>query len=225
MTSASKSPMNKICKFILCTCLAVVYHAQAQDDGTVGYFRLANATGLDGALHFYMDGEDLNPKGYVSGETTGSLGVGVPTVKLRATHPLCEDTEYELKLQPGLQTAVIVYVEPQVDQKTGEVKKRELKFSTLERKSGGSRKKSATLLFLSVSQSIDLDMNGKPITLKALKQLDVGFGDSSSTAVNIAVGKTSIGNLDIEEAGDYAVIVFDKADGTHGCITFYNTRH
>lgn len=215
--------MNKICKLLLLTCLALCHPLRAQE-GAVGYFRLANATGLDGMLHFYMEGEDLNRKGYKSGETTGSLGVAVPTVKLKASHPLCDDIEYELKLQPSEQTAVIVYVEPQVDPKTGEVKKRTLKFSTLQRKSGRG-KRTATLLFLSVSQSIDLDMNGKPVTLKPLKQVDVGFGDSRSTGVEIAVGSQKIGNLDIEEAGDYAVIVFDKADGTHGCITFYNTRH
>lgn len=216
--------MNKTCKLLLFLSLLTGHCLHAQNDGTVGFFRLANATGLDGQLHFYLEGEDLNPRGYKSGETTGSLGVAVPTVKLKASHPLCDDTEYELKLEPGEQTAVIAYIEPQMDQRTGEVRKRTLKFNTLERKSG-SKKRTATLLFLSVSQSIDLDMNGKPVTLTALKQQDIGFGDSRSTGVSLSVGKQSIGNLDIEEAGDYAVIVFDKADGTHGCITFYNTRH
>lgn len=216
--------MNKICKLLCLFTWLLAGGAQAQEDGTVGYFRLANATGLDGMLHFYLEGEDLNPKGYKSGATTGSLGVSVPTAKLKASHPLCEDTEYVLKLQPGEQTAVIVYVEPQMDQKTGEVKKRTLKFATLERKDG-SKKRTATLLFLSVSQPINLDMNGKPVTLAPMKQQDIGFGDSRSTGVALEVGGQKIGNLDIEEAGDYAVIVFDKSDGTHGCITFYNTRH
>lgn len=209
---------------MLFSCSLFISHLYAQSDEAVGYFRLANATGLDGNLHFYLDGEDLNPIGYTSGETTGSLGVATANVKLKATHPLCDDTEFELKLQPGEQTAVIAYVEPQVDAKTGKVKKRVLKFSTLQRKSGSS-KKTATLLFLSVSQSIDLEMNGRPVTLKTLQQMDVGFSESASTGVNIGVGSQKIGGFDIEDPGDYAVIIFDKADGTHGCITFYNTRH
>jgi len=217
--------MNKTCKLLLFLAFtALCGQLHAQGDGAVGYFRLANATGLDGELHFFMDGEDLNPKGYKSGETTGSLGVAVPTVKLTAKHPLCDDTEYQIKLQPGEQTAVIAYVEPQVDPTTGEVKKRTLKFSTLQRKNGKG-KRTATLLFLSVSQPIELDMNGQPVTLTPMKQLDIGFGDARSTGVSLSVDKKTIGSLDIEDAGDYAVIVFDKADGTHGCITFYNTRH
>lgn len=215
--------MNKIYKLILFTFAALSQPLFAQESA-VGYFRLANATGLHGKLNFLMDGADINAKGYDSGETTGSLGVAVPTVLLKAVHPLCESAEFQINLTPGEQVAVIAYVEPQKDQKTGEVKKRILKFSKLERKPK-SRKKSATLLFLSVSQSIQIKMNDAPVELQTLKQTDIGFGDSRDNGVSIKVGQQEIGSLDIEESGDYAVIIFDKADGTQGCITFYNSRH
>lgn len=218
--------MNKICNLASIIALAGFLggmNLQAQDEA-VGYFRLANATGLDGKLHFFLNGEDLNADGYPSGETTGSLGVAPAPVKITAKHPLCEDADYTFEVKPGEQTAIIAYVEPQKDQKTGEVKKREIKFGTLERK-GGSKKRSATLLFLSVSQQIELRMNNAPVVLTPHKQVNVNFSESRGTGVNIAVGDSKIGGLDIEDPGDYAVIVFDKADGSHGCITFYNSRH
>lgn len=218
--------MNKICNLACAIALIGLsggVRLKAQDEA-VGYFRLANATGLDGKLHFLLNGEDLNPEGYPSGETTGSLGVTPAPVKITATHPLCEDADYSFEIKPGDQTAIIAYVEPQKDQKTGEVKKREIKFGTLERK-GDTKKRSATLLFLSVSQQIELRMNNSPVILTPHKQVNVNFSESRGTGVNIAVGESRIGGLDIENPGDYAVIVFDKADGSHGCITFYNSRH
>lgn len=224
MTNALTSPMNKICRATLFLIAVIALDSARAQDDTNSYFRLANATGLDGKVHFHLDGEDLNPDGYISGETTGSLGVAATSVRIKASHLQCEDAEQTFQLTPGQQTAIIVYIEPEKDSKTGEIKKRLIKFSTLDRKAD-SKKRTATLLFLSVSQSIEVKMNNSPINLTALKQSDIAFGDSRLTGVNITVAEKKIGDFDIEDPGDYAVIVFDKADGTHGCISFYNSRH
>lgn len=213
--------MNKIFNFSVSLVLLLSTSIFAQEGA--GAFRLANATGLDGRLHFYLNGFVVSPEGYESGQTTGKLNIGSGELKITVKHPLCELGEMQINITPGQQIAIIAYVEPIKDTKTGEVKKRIIKFGTLESKTR-TKDRSAALLFLSVSEKVQVTMNGNPVLLTPNKQVDVKFGESRGTGVNIEVGKTMVGGLDLEDPGDYAVIIFDKADGTQGCITFYNSK-
>lgn len=214
--------MNKIFNLVLLLTISLTLSAFAQEGE--GAFRLANATGLDGRLKFFINGYEISSEGYESGQTTGNLDIPSGMLDIKVQHPLCEDSQMQLNLVGGQQIAIIAYVEPLKDKQTGEVKKRVIKFGKLESKPR-SDKRSAALLFLSVSNQVEVMMNGSAVVLTPHKQVDVAFGDSRSTGVSIEVGKRLIGGLDLENPGDYAVIVFDKADGTQGCITFYNTKH
>lgn len=215
--------MNRIFSFLI---ILVFFHAglfgQEPANASLCFIRLANATGLDGKLHFLINGEDMNVKGFGSGVATGSFGVEPGTYEVSTTHPLVEDNKYSVKLNAGDSFSIIAYTEPVIDD-DGIVKKRVVKFSTLQSKAGKD-KKTATLLFLSVTKEVNLEVNDASVSLVAHKQLDIAFKDAVNKQVNLKALGASLGHFDIEDPGDYAVIVFDKPDGTKGCITFYNLR-
>jgi hypothetical protein len=52
----------------------------------------------------------------------------------------------------------------------------------------------------------------------------MAFEDSRGSQVALTVKDKALKNFDIDEPGDYAVIVYDKPDGGQGCITFNNTK-
>lgn len=198
-------------------------HAQQPpaDDG-FARLRLANATGLDGRLQIFIKGENINPEGYESGAVTGSFGMYPGPLEIEVKHPLIDDTKHTVQLNPTDRMAIVIYTEPKKDE-SGVVTKRVVKFTTLQRKPGG-KKRTATLLFLSVSQGIELGMNESKVDLKPHKQVDIGFGDARNSQINLTVQAKPLKTFDIDEPGDYAVIVYDRPDGTQGCITFNNTK-
>ncbi len=195
--------------------------AQQPDDG-FARLRLANATGLDGRLEIFLKGENINPEGFESGAVTGSFGMHPGPLEIMVKHPQIDDTKYTVQLNPTDRMAIIAYTEPKKDDK-GVVTKRIVKFTTLQRKPGG-KKRTATLLFLSVSQGLELGMNKSTVNLVPHKQVDIGFGDARNSQVNLTVKSKMLKTFDIDEPGDYAVVVYDRPDGTQGCITFNNTK-
>lgn len=67
-------------------------------------------------------------------------------------------------------------------------------------------------------------MNDTALSLTANQVKDIQFGKSRGSSVQLTVKGRPLKNFDIDEPGDYAIIVFDKPDGTQGCITFNNTK-
>ncbi len=214
--------MNKIYSLFLSLLFVTIGHAQKVDPEDFPWIRIANATGLDGPIQIFIKGRNINPEGYESGVVTGAFSLYPGQLEVVVKHPLIEDSTFNLELHPSDRMALIVYTEP-VEKKDDIVKKRVIKFSTLKRKSKSERK-SATLLFLSVTKGIDLSMNDTLVSLTPHQQKDLSFGQSRGSQVNLMVKGRPLKTFDIDEVGDYAIIVFDKPDGTQGCITFNNTR-
>lgn len=217
--------MNKTSSFhsaitALLVWTALIVTADAQ---TAGAFRVVNATGLPGRVHFYLNGEIINSEGYESGQTTGNMGIPAKLWELKVKHTQCEEAIHAFEVTPGQQMAIIAYTEPVIDPKTGDIIKRVIKFGKIEGKPRGA-KRSAALLFLSVSKQMEITMNNNPVVLEQNKQLDVSFAEARGTGVDIKAKGKDIGGINIEEMGDYAVVVYDNPDGTQGCVTFYNSK-
>lgn len=216
--------MNRIFKlaFLLFIALSTGKLHAEPDDG-FPRVRLVNATGLSGKIQIFIKGENVNPDGYESGMATAAFSLYPEEVEIKIQHPLIDDTVHQMKLLPSDRIAIIVYSEPKKGKELGVSTKRAVKFTTLQGKERGS-KKTATLLFLSVSEGLELSMNQKMVNLTPHKQLDMVFGDARSSQVNLAVKDKTLRTFDIDEPGDYAVIVYDKPDGTQGCVTFNNSK-
>lgn len=217
--------MNKTYKLLGLFCflaLASAVQAQEVDPEAFPWVRLANATGLDGRIEVFIKGRNVNPEGYASGAVTGAFSLYTGETEFTIKHPQIDDTKFTLNLSENDRMAVIIYTE--AAQNEGDVlKKRKVKHTVLKRKTKGE-KKSATLLFISPNKGIDIGMNDAPVTLTANKQKDIQFAQSRGSQVVLTVNGKPLKTLDIDEPGDYAIIVFDKPDGTQGCITFNNTR-
>ncbi|MES2596274.1 MAG: hypothetical protein V4662_13100 [Verrucomicrobiota bacterium] len=219
--------MNKTFEMLRILLLGVFAFAgtvrgQEPDPEAYPWVRLANATGLDGRIQVLIKGRNVNPEGYESGAVTGAFSLYTGETEFTIKHPQIDDTKFMINLNPNDRMAVVIYTEP--DKKQGDVlKKRQVKFTTLKRKAKGD-KKSATLLFISPNKGIDIGMNDAPVSLVANQQKDIHFAQSRGSQVVLTVRGKPLRTLDIDEPGDYAIIVFDNPDGTQGCITFNNTR-
>lgn len=197
--------------------------AQEPVDDGFPRIRIANATGLDGQVQVFIQGESINPDGFKSGEVTGVFALQPGTIKIDIKHPQIEDTTQSFTLNTTDRLAIIAYTEPKKEEEAAINTKRVLKFTTLQRKQRGL-KKSATLLFLSVSEGLDLGMNKTLLSLTPHKQVDMTFEDSRGSQVALTVKDKSLKIFDIDEPGDYAVIIYDMPNDGLGCITFNNTK-
>lgn len=207
---------------VLLLALSSTMHAQEVNPEAFPFVRLANATGLDGRIEVFIKGRNVNPEGYASGAVTGAFSLYTGDTEFTVKHPQIDDTKFTLNLTENDRLAIVIYTE--AAKNDGDVvQKRKVKFTTLKRKTKGG-KKSATLLFISPNKGIDIAMNNSPVALTANQQKDIQFSQSGGSQVVLTANGKPLKSFDIDEPGDYAIIVFDKPDGTQGCITFNNTR-
>jgi len=216
--------MNKTFELLTLFLLAFtsMTHAQEVNPEAYPWVRLANATGLDGRIEVFIKGRNVNPEGYASGAVTGAFSLYTGDTEFTIKHPQIDDTKFTINLTENDRLAIVLFTESAQDG-SDVVQKRKVKFTTLKRKTKGG-KKSATLLFISPNKGIDIAMNNSPVTLTANQQKDIQFSQSGGSQVVLTINGKSLKSFDIDEPGDYAIIVFDKPDGTQGCITFNNTR-
>lgn len=244
--------MSKICSHLLLLALFAIT-ATAQEEPAWSY-RLVNATGLPGALHFYINGQDLLPDGYPSGEYTGAM---LPTAPLRvgARHPACGESVHEitLNLQPSQQVSVIAYLEPdppelatgrskpKVPKAKEEPRKRAILFHILEAKPKPSARMGSVVSLCTAPGIVQAVKNAPPVLSVVFGSLPVvlTFGKEEpvtfrlqsesrgkGTSQPVLFKGKSIGGLDLERNNDTAVIFFDDpVTKAPKCLTWFNNRH
>ena len=202
--------------FLFCSALAglLVTTARSQQAPPQGAFRFANACAITGKTLVTIDNAKLRPDGFGPGDSTGMIGILAGAHRFAATHPSAGKGDLSVTVQPNSFMTVVAYPKPTVDPLT----KKTVQTLALFARADPPREKGKHFQILCVSArpSIDVSVNGQPVSLAPLRELKADGYAKGSLKIEY-LGKPVI-DFGAEESGSFLVILFDRPDGTIGGI-------
>jgi hypothetical protein len=203
--------------FLLCGALAALLlatSARSQQPPPQGALRFANACAIPGRTLVTVDNAKLRPDGFGPGENTGMIGILAGTHRFAATHPSAGKGDLSVTVQPNSFTTVVAYPKPAIDPLT----KKTVQTLALFARADPPREKGKHFQILCVSTrpSINISVNGQPVSLAPLRELKADGYAKGSLKIEY-LGKPVI-DFGAEESGSFLVVLFDRPDGTIGGV-------
>jgi hypothetical protein len=190
-------------KTFSCLLLLVLSTLTTTAEDPTWSYRLVNATGLPGLLHFYINGEDILPTGYSSGEYTGTM-LPISPMRVGARHPACGESLHEisLTLQPIQQISIIAYLQPDPPElATGrskparvptkgkeEPKTRTILFHIMEAKPKPSARTGSIVSLCAAPGSVQVVKNAPPVLPVVLGSQPVSLSYGKEEVVTLNLG-------------------------------------
>ena len=189
--------------------------AGSQEPPPQGAFRFANACAIAGRTLVTVDNAKLRPDGFGPGENTGMIGILAGAHRFEATHPTAGKGNLSVTVQPNSFTTVVVYPKPTVDP----LSKKTVQTLQLFARADPPREKGKHFQILCVSNrpSVDISVNGQPVSLAPMRELKADSFAVHDTLKIEYLGKPVIA-FGAEESGSFLVILFDRPDGTIGGV-------
>lgn len=193
-------------------------HAQ---ESPPGFIRLVNAAaGGDGNLVLSIDGEAVYAKGYKLGQTSGGIGLaaGRHRIELRkdGMKPLNETVE----LKAGSTVSLVVFTEK--EESPPYAWRLRLMQMTAQEASG------YRLCCLSLCRREELSLAASVDGKKPLS-LPLQRGAAASLALGGQRGRVSVkvaglaaADIDLDDPGNYMLVIFDDANGQVRCLSYYD---
>lgn len=179
-----------------------------------GALRFVNASALTGKAVLTIDAAKLRPDGFGPGENTGMIGILAGAHRFNITHPTAGKADTNVLVQPNTFMTVIAFSKPALDPQT----KKTIEIIQLFARADPPREKGKHFQVISVSShpSVDLTINGQPLTLASFRELKAD--DAAKGALKIEFAGKSVLNFAADESGSFLAVLYDRPDGTMGAV-------
>lgn len=188
-----------------------------------GFIRLVNGvTGGEGNVKLEIDGEDMRPKGYKLGDTTGGIGLRPGSRKVTIKKQGVKEGSTTIQLEKDQTVTVIPYAEkiPASDQEPAHFAIRILRLKQRSVDQG----RTATFVSVSANPELKVELqgdDGKWATV-FVKRLSIGESPLNYT-VGYAPTKVNgkpIKPIPIGGPGNYVIVLYDDPEGNVQSIYF-----
>lgn len=214
---------------ILAAVLLLSSGATAQQVPEMGFIRIVNAIAPGtGNARFLIDGEDLHAGGYALGQTTGGYPVarGARTIGVRKDGVGAGSTRVDLAT--GETMTVIAFAERAPERKPGEPPRWNVKLLRLKQQEH-ERGYGLSIVPVAAAAEIALEVRtpGKAGSHKLdaprlrISKVDLG---KQRADLEILAGGAPVTTISPDSRGNYVVILFEKADGSLGAVSYYDPK-
>lgn len=220
--------MHAICKAALAILLATqmggLATADAQDDAGLAYLRFANATGHPGKLFVKLDGMDINPEGYVDGQSTGAVGFPAKTCQIEFKHETLGDQRMAVEIKYGEVATVVALPLVEEEKKEGEEPKVTLTYQVINaKKHAKGQPSSITLVQSSPAETLDFTVGGQAMPAEKLKPVTTSLTRGMGDFVQVKLGEKVLTTINCTDPTDHVLVFFTDKAGVLKNMAFHNT--
>jgi hypothetical protein len=198
---------------------------ETKPDHLLGYLRFVNATGFEGRLHVTLDGLEVNPAGYVTGQATGAVGFTPGPCRIAIRHETLGELKVSLELKAAVITTVVMLPLVEKEPKAGEAPNVELLHHVLESSvSAKGRAPTLTILQTTPEETMELKVGNQTWVAKRMKPDSImlnGVGEFAS----VTVGGKSLATLNFTDPADQVLVIFINEKGVAQQVSFSNDVH
>lgn len=188
----------------------------------LGYLRFVNATGFEGLLKVSLDGVDINPKGYVTGQATGAVGLIPKACQIEMKHDTLGELKISIILKPGMVSAVVALPLVEKEPKPGEKPKVELIHQVIESPPAAKgRAPTVTILQTTPMETMDLKVGSQSCAAARMKPETVtltGFAEFTP----VTLGDKKLATLNFTDPTDQVLVLFTNEQGLVKQVSFNN---
>lgn len=225
-----KTIFKILCLTVL-ACLASSPRAHAQQGGPpqVGFIRIVNAVAPgEGNVKFFLDGEDLFPKGYKLGQRTGGLGIKAGSHNVEVRKEGVESGSTKITLAVGETLSLIAFAERLPVEKEGDPPRWTIKILRL-KQSDPERGFRMTALSVCAKPEVVIQaaVQGKGTIETAIaKRLAITTVDLGQARgeVLIRADEEVITTVSPDSPGNYVVILYEDAEGVIRALSFFDPK-
>lgn len=212
----------KVMVFLLASCCC---GQEETPPPALGFFRLVNAMAAgEGPAWFFLDGGNLRERGYVLGNSTGSMGIPAGKHALEIRRAGVREGRLAADFAAGESFAAIAYAEKIPPRNPDEPPQFQGKFHTLR----GRRGKGYGLVIVSVraeETSVRLGVRGasqrRELVLERLHEMEIPLGIKPlELEISVEEGKRRLATIAMEERGSYVAVIYEDAAGAPQALWF-----
>jgi hypothetical protein len=204
-------------------------HAQQGGPPQVGFIRIVNAISPgEGKANFFLDGDDLFPKGYELGQRTGGLGIkaGAHTIEVRKEG--VEPGSTRITLETGETLTLIAFAERLPVEKEGDPPRWTTKILRLKQSDPEAGYRMTVLSVCTKPEVlIQAAVQGKgAIETSVVKRLAISRVDLGEARGEVLVRADDdvITTISPDSPGNYVVILYEDAEGVVRALSFYDPK-
>jgi hypothetical protein len=197
--------------------------AEEEDNRPSGFIRLVNGVAVgEGTVRLEVDGEDMRPKGYKLGDTTGGIGLPPGAHKVTIKKAGVKEGSTTIQLEKDQTITVIPYAEkiPASDQEPAHYAIRILRLKQRSVDEG----RTATFVSVSANPELKVELQGEDgrwasILIKRLSIGELPLNHTVGYAPTKVNGKAS-NPIPIGGHGNYVIVLYDDPEGNLRSIYF-----
>ncbi len=209
--------------------LVFIGEAVAREDvPQVGFIRIIHAIGPgEGRAKFFMDGEDLFPKGYELGQRTGGIGLKAGRHKIEVRKEGVEPGSTSIDLRAGETHTLIAFAERLPADRDSQPRwiTRILRLKQSEPTSG--YRMSVVSVCSEPEVRIEAAAAGKGkierVAARRLGVVRVDLGRARGE-VMVRAGDEILTTVSPDSPGNYVVLLYDDSDGVVRAISFFDPK-
>lgn len=195
-----------------------------QEEAGLAYLRFANVTGHPGKLFVKLDGMDINPDGYVDGQSTGAVGFPAKSCQIELKHETLGDQRLAVDIKLGEVTTVVALPLVEEKKKEDEEPKVTLTHQVIEAKKHKQGQPSTiTLVQSSPAATLDFTVGGKPLAAEKLKPITTPLTQGMGDFVAIKLGDKTLTTLNCTDPTDHVLLFFTDKSGVLKNVSFHNS--
>jgi len=223
--------MKTISNILLLTCSLCVCVPAHGAPPKIGFIRLVQAVSPGtGKVNVRIDGEDIFPKGYDLGQCTGGMGFHEGEHRIEVIKQGVEPATVKLSLAEGETVTLVAYAE-KLPVIPGDADKPVWKARLLRlRQQPPEPGFHLTLASVCLQEEIPVRtlLVGRKSPefslVRRLSTVGVRLGRSAGDTLELQTGDQQLGNVSLDEKGNYVVILYDKEGGGVGMVSFYDPK-
>jgi|GEM_PF-4563416 len=173
-------------------------------------FRFITATGAAGSVNYYVNGFDIKPAGFASGQFNGLVSYLPKSYTVKAIHPTLGHTDIDFDLRVGDNKALVLYISTIDPPQDGQLPKKALRFLMLNAANAKPESPTLTIVQVTAQPSLSVTVNGSTHHVPRTSSVQVSLDKISA---NIEVNGVALDKLMLPQKQEYFLVLFTDEQG------------
>jgi hypothetical protein len=197
---------------------AVLCQAQSKVGPAISHVTFFNAMTNSSPLTIKWSGVNLFPDGLAAGRSAGPLAIPAGGASIEAALEGCLAANASISLTQDTKTSFILYLgAPEIEKESGETKLRVKVFQTAAIPISTPAKLEWPIIYLGSAETVQLEVNGVPVTLARGKTTTVGHGKKY---VRLSQGERELAAISVEEEADRIFLVYGPPENLSAGVLY-----
>jgi hypothetical protein len=216
MASAKKAVRSIAAFFLVCS--ASLLQGQSSGEPPTANVTFFNATTNSSPVLIKWSGVEVFPDGLAAGQSAGPLAIPAAGASMDVSIEGCLPAKAAVSPQQDAKTTFIFYLgAAEADKETGEMKPRVKVFQSAATPLSAQAKLEWPVLYVGEAESVQIDVNGSPVTLPRNKNVTVARGEKY---VRLSQGDRELAAISVEEAADRAFVVHGPSQNLSAGVVY-----